>query len=92
MKNKYSVILYPMQTEKGTVLQKDGKYIFAVSTDSNKLEIKWAVEQIYSVDVISVNTMNVKGKRRRVRLVEGKRSDWKKAVVTLKKGETIDLK
>lgn len=92
MKDPYTVILYPLRTEKGTVLQAENKHLFAVNPKANKIDIRWAVEQIYKVSVVSVNTMNILGKRRRVRIIEGKRPDWKKAVVTLKEGEVIEVK
>lgn len=92
MKDPYKVILYPLRTEKGSVLQTENKYLFAVDTRANRIEIRRAVEEIYKVSVGKVNTMNILGKRRRVRRAEGKRPDWKKAIVTLKEGETIELK
>lgn len=93
MENPYSIILHPLRTEKGTnVLAKENKYVFVVDRHANKIEIKRAVEEIYKVEVEEVNTLNVLGKWRRVRLVEGKRPDWKKAVVTLKEGEVIEIK
>ena len=92
MKDPYKIILYPLRTEKGSVLQTENKYLFAVDTLSNRIEIRRAVEEIYKVSVVNVNTMNVLGKRRRVRKAEGKRPDWKKAIVTLKEGEAIELK
>lgn len=93
MKNPYSIILHPLRTEKGSKLQeKENKYTFVVNRYANKVEIKKAVEEIYKVKVDRVNTMNMLGKWRRVRLVEGKRPDWKRAVVQLKKGETIEVK
>lgn len=93
MKGPYTIILNPMRTEKGTNIQaKENKYLFKVDCNANKFEIKKAVEEIYKVKVDKVNTINMLGKWRRVRLVEGKRPDWKKAVVTLKKGEVIEIK
>lgn len=92
MKDPYKVILYPLRTEKGTALQAENKYLFAVTPQANKIDIRRAVEEIYKVSVAGVNTINVLGKRRRVRLVEGRRPDWKKAVVTLKEGEVIEVK
>ena len=89
----YNVIISPLQTEKSTSIQaKENKYLFVVSRDANKIQVKKAVEEIYKVSVKSVNTQNILGKMRRVRREEGKRPDWKKAIVTLKKGEVIDLK
>lgn len=93
MENPYSIVLNPLRTEKGTnILAKKNKYIFAVDRNANKIQIKRAVEEIYKVKVKGVNTINVLGKWRKVRLVEGKRPDWKKAVVTLKEGEVIEIK
>lgn len=93
MKDPYSIIYNPLRTEKGTDIQaKENKYVFTVDRNANKVEIKHAVEEIYKVKVEKVNTINVLGKWRRVRQVEGKRPDWKKAIVTLKKGETIEIK
>lgn len=93
MKGPYSIILNPLRTEKGTNIQaKENKYVFVVDCHANKVQIKRAVEEIYKVKVNKVNTINILGKWRRVRLVEGKRPDWKKAVVTLKKGEVIEIK
>lgn len=93
MQDPYSIILNPLRTEKGTNIQaKENKYIFKVDPRANKVEIRQAVEAIYKVKVEKVNTINILGKWRRVRLVEGKRPDWKKAVVTLKGGEAIEIK
>ena len=91
MRDPYSVIMSPMRTEKGTGMLPYNKYLFWTYKNANKLEIKKAVEKIYKVKVERVNTITVKGKRRRVRLVEGKTADWKKAIVTLKQGDKIDL-
>lgn len=85
------IIKRPMITETsmdGTAL---GKYTFAVDPRANKTQIKQAVEQLFKVRVVGVNTMNVRGKMHRVRGHLGKRPDWKKAVVTLQEGERIEL-
>lgn len=93
MKNPYSIILNPLRTEKGTAIQeKENKYLFVVNRNANKCEIKKAIEEIYKVKVEKVNTINTLGKWRRVRLVEGKCPDWKKALVKLKQGEVIEIK
>jgi len=93
MKDPYSVIFYPLRSEKSVDLQgKANQYLFAISPRANKLDVKHAVKEIYKVDVVKVNTMNMLGKKRRVRMAEGKRADWKKAIVTLKKGEVIEIK
>ena len=81
MKTPYSIIISFFRTEKGTNLLPFNKYLFWVAKSSNKIEIKNAVEEIYKVKVVKVNTVTAKGKKRRVRFVEGKTPDWKKAVV-----------
>ncbi len=93
MKDAGVIIKRLQLTEKGTLLsEKDNKYLFEVSPEANKIEIKRAVEQAFGVSVAGVNTMNYKGKRKRNRSVRyGKRRDWKRAVVTLKDGDMIDL-
>jgi large subunit ribosomal protein L23 len=92
MKNLYEVLLSPLLTEKGTLLkEKDNKVMFKVAREANKIEIKMAVEEIFKVKVENVSTMNYKGKIKRLGRYEGRRSDWKKAIVTLKKGEKLDF-
>ena len=91
MKDPHSVIISPLRTEKGTNLLPFNKYLFWVDKKANKIEIKSAVAEIYKVKVDKVNTVTVRGKKKRVRYVEGKTSDWKKAVVTLKQGEKIEI-
>ena len=84
------VIKKPLITEKGTELkEKNSVYVFAVAVDANKIEIKKAVEKIFSVTVEKVNTVIVPGKQRRLGLRKGLKPDWKKAYVTLKKGTRI---
>jgi large subunit ribosomal protein L23 len=79
-------------TEKAMDLSEAGKYTFRVSKEANKIEIAAAVQTIFNVHVTKVNTINVKGKKKRVgRYPEGKTKDWKKAVVTLAEGQTITL-
>jgi len=91
MKDAHSIIMSPLRTEKGTNLLVYNKYLFWVDRRANKIEIKDAVEELYKVTVEKVNTVTVKGKKRRVRYVQGKTSDWKKAVVTLKSGDKIEI-
>ncbi|MBI5099904.1 MAG: 50S ribosomal protein L23 [Nitrospirae bacterium] len=92
MRNIYEVLQGPLLTEKGTLLkEKDNKVLFKVSKNANKIEIKNAVESIFKVKVDRVTTMNCKGKKKRMGKYEGKRSDWKKAIVTLKEGEKLDF-
>lgn len=99
-KSPYDIILRPMVTEKSVNGSNSGKYSFAVDAGANKYEIAWAVEKIQAevknnVTVVGVNTINVIGKTRRGRFMRksnrGKNSDWKKAVVTLAAGQTIEL-
>lgn len=92
MKDPYLIIERPLITEKSIAGAERGKYTFRVSKDANKIEIAQAVEQVFNVKVDSVNTLTVKGKKRRLgRRREGKTPDWKKAIVTLKPGYTIEI-
>ena len=90
MEDQYRVIRNLLQTEKGTVLQGLNKYLFQVDKKANKIEIKRAVEKIYQVKVRDVNTSICHGKKKKVRYVQGRTPDWKKAVVTLHKGHKIE--
>jgi large subunit ribosomal protein L23 len=80
-------------TEKATILsEKYGKYVFRVSPSANKIEIKKAIESLFGKTVVDVNTSNYAGKKRRERRVDaGRTAHWKKAIVTLKAGEKIEL-
>ena len=93
MKNKYQTIQRLLLTEKGTRLtEQQNAYIFKVHPAANKSEIKSAVEELFSVKVSKVNTMNRIGKKKRERTANaGTTAAWKKAVVTLSEGSTIDL-
>lgn len=79
-------------TEKGSNLGIQNKYLFVVNKSANKIQIRKAVEQIYKVKVANVCTMIMPGKKRRIRYIEGNKPDWKKAVVTLKTGYSIQAK
>ena len=79
------------QSEKGTRLAKYDQYLVDVATDANKVEIREAVEQLFRVKVTKVNTQNCHGKWRQLRVRWGRRSDWKKAIVTLAKGQKIEV-
>ena len=87
----YDVIVSPIITEKATALSEHNKVVFSVAPDATKQQIKAAVEKLFDVKVKSVNTLNVKGKTKTFRGVKGRRSDVKKAVVTLEEGQTIDV-
>ncbi len=87
----YDIIKTLVRTEKGTVLESDRKYLFQVAKSSNKIEIKKAIEEIYKVKIQDVNTSTVRGKLKRVRQEQGKTTPWKKAIVTLKEGQKIEV-
>ena len=87
----YDTILSPVITEKATLLTEQNKVVFRVAKDATKDEIAAAVEELFKVRVVKVNTLNVKGKTKRFRGHLGRRSDIKKAVVTLQEGQTIDI-
>lgn len=85
------VIIRPLITEKSTMMIEEGKYTFVVAKQASKDEIKAAVESIFNVKVLSVNTVNCIGKTRRMGRNVGKRPDYKKAIVRLAAGETIEF-
>jgi len=87
----YQVILNPLVTEKATQLSEFNKIVFSVPLSANKIDIKSSIEKIYSVKVLSVNTILLKGKTKRFKGVLGRRNSSKKAIVTLVPGNTIDL-
>lgn len=91
MKNPRDIIIQPVVTEKSTNLLADNKYTFWVNTKANKVEIKQAVEELFEVKVERVNTMNVRGKLRRVRQFTGMTPARKKAIVTLAAGDKIEI-
>ena len=80
--NARDIILAPVITEKSVSAMADKKYTFRVANDTNKIEIAKAIEEIFGVKVAKVNTISMKGKKRRMGRFEGYTSDWKKAVVT----------
>jgi len=87
----YDTILAPVITEKATLLTEQNKVVFQVAKDATKDEIAAAVEELFKVRVIKVNTLITKGKTKRFRGLLGQRSDVKKAIVTLQEGQTIDI-
>jgi len=87
----YDTILAPVITEKATLLSEQNKVVFQVAADASKDEIAAAVETLFKVNVTKVNTLNVKGKTKRFRGIMGRRSDVKKAIVTLAEGQSIDI-
>lgn len=88
---RQDIIINPIITEKSTRLQEAGKYCFKVDRRANKKEVMRAVREIFDVEPVSCTIMNVKGKPKRVRYQPGYTASWKKAVVTLKEGQTIEL-
>ncbi|MDA8344715.1 MAG: 50S ribosomal protein L23 [Thermaerobacter sp.] len=85
------VLVRPIITEKSNEQMALGKYTFRVALTANKPEIKRAVEEIFKVNVLSVHTMRMRGKLRRQGVTKGFRADWKKAIVQLKPGQSIQL-
>ncbi|MGI6566698.1 MAG: 50S ribosomal protein L23 [Firmicutes bacterium] len=86
-----SIIRRPVISERTMDLMQENKYTFEVDIKATKPQIREAVEQVFNVDVVKVNTMRVTGKVRRMGRSEGKRPDWKKAIVTVKEGQRIEL-
>ncbi len=89
--NPHKIIIRPLITEKNTNLMALNKYSFEVNGSANKLQIKQAIEEVFSVTVTAVHTMNVRGKLRRRGNRYGYSADWKKAIVTLAEGNRIEL-
>jgi large subunit ribosomal protein L23 len=89
--NPRSIILKPVITEKATILRESNKYTFRVHSKANKVQIRQAIEGIFGVGVESVHTIKVPSKPKRQGLYAGRRAGWKKAYVTLKAGDSIDL-
>ena len=91
MKDPRDIIVKPVISEKSYGMIGENKYTFVVDQRANKTEIKQAIARIFGVKVVSVNTMNRAGKRKRRGIVVGKRPDTKRAIVTLAPGEEIEL-
>ena len=92
MKDPRQIVRALQVTEKGTTLGEQSKYLIEVAPNANRIEVKQAVEALFDVNVKKVNTQNYRGKRKRMRSWRlGKRPDWKRAVVTLREGQSIDL-
>ena len=93
MKDLFDIIETASLTEKASILsEKLNKYVFRVSPKANKFEIKQAVEKLFGKKVVAVNTANYEGKKKRERRADfGRKPHWKKAIVTLKEGDKIDL-
>ena len=91
MKTAYDILKTMVRSEKGLMMEADRKYVFQVAPKANKIEIRKAVEVIYKVKVQDVNTSVVRGKLKTVRRAQGSTTPWKKAVVTLKEGQKIEV-
>jgi large subunit ribosomal protein L23 len=89
--HNYDTLVSPIITEKSTLVAEENKIIFRVRIEATKPEIKEAVETLFKVDVTKVNTILVKGKTKRFKGQLGRRSDYKKAIVTLKDGQSVDI-
>ncbi|MEK9180091.1 MAG: 50S ribosomal protein L23 [Patescibacteria group bacterium] len=87
----YDVIKKPLVTEKSSFLSGERKYVFIVRPDATKPEVKKAIKSIYKVDPVDVNIVNRPSKRKRVGSVRGRQPGYKKAIVTLKEGQKIDI-
>lgn len=93
MNEPYDIIQTVRLTEKATLLaEKQNKYVFRVRTYANKTQIRHAIEKLFKKSVVAVNTCNYTGKKKRERTAAfGRQADWKKAIITLKKGDKIEL-
>ena len=90
--NRYDIIKRPLDTEKlDRIRDRENKFAFEIAMKSNKTEVKQAIESLFKVKVLDVKTAIVRGKFRRIGKSEGQRSNWKKAIVTLKDGDAISL-
>jgi large subunit ribosomal protein L23 len=91
MSNPRLIIQEPVITEKSTILREGNKYAFRVDSKANKIQIRQAIESIFSVKVESVRTVNVPSKPKLQGLLQGRRAGWKKAYVTLNAGDSIEI-
>lgn len=87
----YRILVKPLISEKAAALGGENKYVFLVNTDANKISVKKAIEEVYNVKPIAVNIINMEGKVVRRGRVSGQRKDYKKAIITLKKGDSITV-
>ncbi|MDO4182599.1 MAG: 50S ribosomal protein L23 [Coriobacteriia bacterium] len=91
MKDPREIIIRPVITERSYDVMEEGVYTFEVAKDANKIEIAKAIETIFSVDVVKVNTLNVKAKPKRRGVHAGFTRTWKKAMITVAEGQTIEI-
>ena len=90
MNNLYNTVIAPIITEKATKISEKNQYVFKVKIDSNKKEIKQAIEKLFKVKIKKIKTIKIKGKNKIFKGTKGKRSDYKKAIICLNKGENLD--
>jgi large subunit ribosomal protein L23 len=92
MKDPRTIVKRPVLTEKAVAMrEKENKYCFEVSADANRIEVKSAIEELFKVKVLSVTTMNCRGKKRRMGRFEGRRRDWRKVICKLREGDRIEV-
>jgi len=89
--NKYNALVKPIYTEKTNFMKQYNKYVFEVHKKINKIEIKKILKDLFKIDIVSVNLLNCLGKQKRVGRFIGRKSDWKKAVVTCRKGTNFNF-
>ncbi|MBI4653284.1 50S ribosomal protein L23 [Candidatus Kuenenbacteria bacterium] len=89
-KDAYKVLIRPISTEKSTDLTPFNQYVFEIAKNSNKIEVKKAIQAVYNIKPVKVNIIKVKGKNVRHGKSQGKTKDWKKAIITLKQGDKIE--
>lgn len=87
----YKILVKPLVTEKAANMGTKSKYVFEVSTDANKIEVAKAIEEVYGEKPVAVNIMNYSGKKVTSGRLAGRRKDWRKAIVTLAKGKSINI-
>ena len=90
MNNLYNIVIAPIITEKATKISEKNQYVFKVKIDSNKKEIKQAIEKLFKVKIKKIKTIKIKGKSKIFKGTKGRRSDYKKAIICLNKGENVD--
>ncbi len=90
MNNLYNTVIAPIITEKATKISEKNQYVFKVKIDSNKKEIKQAIEKLFKVKIKTIKTIKIKGKNKIFKGTKGRRADYKKAIICLNKGENLD--
>ncbi|MFQ5988360.1 MAG: 50S ribosomal protein L23 [Candidatus Methylomirabilales bacterium] len=91
MREPHQIVRRPVVTEKGTALKEQNKYLFEVDRRANKVQIRQAVETLFNVKVAAVHTVAMRGRMKRLGRFVGRTSDWKKAIITLREGHSIEF-